>query len=309
MLNKSIRILNFDDSVVKQSRLISTYEAQILDLKDYSSKARLWMSEKTQRCIQERIRQTQGASVTFLGSGDFHHLSSILMNSVEYPFCAVIFDFHPDWDILPPHLGCGSWVNQILKNKKLLKCILIGVSSSDISTWSIQSANLDSLKDDMIEIYPYSHSPSSVFLKKIHENVSLKAERGLLQGKIYWNGLKGKDLTEVFSAVLKRLPAKQVYISIDKDCLKSDYALTNWEEGLLTLEELLTILKLIKENLDIVGMDITGDYSRIDIREKFKAILSRLDHPKNIAAQKYPESFINATNESTNLKILELLHS
>jgi len=309
MLNRSIRILNFDDSVAKQFRLISTYKAQIIDFKDYSSRARLWMSEKTKKCIREQILKTQAASVAFLGSGDFHHLSSILINLIEQPFCAVIFDFHPDWDIMPPHLGCGSWVNQILKNKKVLKCILVGVSSSDISTWSIQSANLSSLKDNRLEIYPYSHRPSLVFLKKIPENISVKVEQGLLWSRIYWNELKGKDLTGVFLAVLKRLPAKQVYISIDKDCLRSEYALTNWEEGLLTLEELLAILKLIKENLDIVGMDITGDYSKIDIREKFKAALSRLDHPKNIAAQRYCESFINATNESTNLKILELLNS
>lgn len=309
MLNKSIRILNLDDSLIRQQKLISQYKCEIIDLSYLGPRARLWMDKKTMKDIEGRIQGSLKSSITFLGSGDFHHISHILINQFEQPLSLIIFDFHPDWDTLPPRFGCGSWLTQTLKNKNILKCILIGVSSSDISSWWVESGNLDSLKSDRLEIYPYSHRPSLAFFKDVPANISLKIEKGFFYNKIYWNELKGKDLTEFFLSLLKRIPTEQVYISIDKDCLKKEYALTNWEEGHMSLEEFLLMLKLIKENLDIIGMDITGDYSKISLAGNYKRFFSKLDHPKNIDAEKFSASFITATNEEANLKILELLTS
>jgi arginase family enzyme len=267
------------------------------------------MSAKTMKEINERIRGLAKNSVTFLGSGDFHHLSHPLINQFNEPFSLIIFDFHPDWDTLPPRFGCGSWLTQTLKNRNILKCIIIGVSSDDISSWWVQSGNLDSLKDNRVEIYPYAHKPSFAFFKNVPENISIKIEKGIFYNKIYWNELKGKDLTEFFPSLLKRIPTKQVYVSVDKDCLKKEYALSNWEDGHFSLEELLLMLRLIKEKFDIIGMDITGDYSKGHVAGIWKRLCSRLDHPKNIIAERFPDSFITATNEETNLKILELLIS
>lgn len=309
MLSKSIRILNLDGSVIKQQGLTRRYKAEIIDLSDLGPSSRLWMNKKTMKDIEERIGGSAKNSVTFLGSGDFHHISHILINQFEEPFSLIIFDFHPDWDTLPPRVACGSWLSQTLKNKNILKCILIAVSSSDISSWWIQSGSLGSLKSDRVEIYPYAHKPSLAFFKRIPENISMKIEKGLFYNKIYWNELKGKNLTEFLLSLLKRIPTKQVYVSIDKDCLKKEYALTNWEEGYISLEEFLLMLKLIKENLDIIGMDITGDYSRICLAGNCKRFFSKLDHPKEINAKEFPESFITAANEQTNLKILELITS
>lgn len=307
MLNKSIRILNFDDSIVKQQNLISRYKTEIIDLRALGPSVRLWMDKKAKKEIEERIRGSAKDSITFLGSGDFHHISSILISQFHKPISVIIFDFHPDWDTLPPRMACGSWMSQTLKNKNIEKCILIGVSSDDISSWWVQSGNLDSLKDNRVEIYPYVHKPSKAFFKRIPQNLSFGFQKHLLFNKIYWNELKGKNLKDFFLSLLKRIPTKEVYISIDKDCLKRDYALTNWEEGRLSSEELLLMLKLIKESLDIVGVDITGDYSQICIKSKFKRVFSYFDHPKELTADKLPQPAVTALNEETNLRILELL--
>jgi hypothetical protein len=148
-----------------------------------------------------------------------------------------------------------------------------------------------------------------VFLKKIPKNVSVRIENGLFFSKICWDELKNKKLEDFFQDLLKRMPAKKVYVSIDKDCLTNDYSLTNWEEGRFSLDELLLFLKLIKENLDIVGLDITGDYSPISLKGTFKKIASYLDHPKGIKANALPESLVTEINENTNLKILQFLNS
>lgn len=50
------------------------------------------------------------------------------------------------------------------------------------------------------------------------------------------------------------------YISIDKDILSNAYLKTNWDQGNLTVEELLDILSFIPTNR-IIGIDICGEPS------------------------------------------------
>jgi hypothetical protein len=104
-----------------------------------------------------------------------------------------------------------------------------------------------------------------------------------------------------------RLPTKDVYISIDKDCLKADHALTNWEPGLLSLDELLLMLRCIKDNARIAGFDITGEYSKPTLKGVVKRLVSYFDHPRNMSAASRGDSLINAVNEDANLKILDAL--
>ncbi|MCX5707150.1 MAG: hypothetical protein NTW13_05830 [Candidatus Omnitrophica bacterium] len=308
MLSRDIRILDFDASLIKQKKILSSYKHEIINLKDIAPHSRLWMDKKTKAKIMERLSGSQNNSPTFLGSGDFHHISSLLINEFDQPMSVIIFDFHPDWDILPPRFGCGSWVTEILKNKNILKIVLIGVSSDDLSSASIQSGNLKALEGDRLEVYPYQHQPTNVLFRSVPENISLTVKKRFFCNKIYWDELKDKDLQVFFSSMLSRIPTKKVYVSIDKDCLKSKYALTNWEEGLLSLDELLLMLRLIRDNFDIAGLDITGDYSKNFTAGRFKSFISRLDHPRPVKADKIPESVITAINELTNLKILETLY-
>ena len=306
-MNKSIRILNFDDSIIKQKKIFLQYQAQIIDLEKIGPTVRLWMNGSLRNEIAERLHPEVKNSVTFIGSGDFHHISSILISQFQEPFSLIVFDYHPDWDILPPRYGCGSWVREALRNNCISKCLLIGVSSSDISSWSIQSGNLASLRNSRLEIYPHTHEPTQVFLEKVPENNSYKREGSFISSRIFWSQLKDKNIPELFLSLIKSLPTKNVYISLDKDCLKSDASLTNWEEGKLSLDELLAMFKIIKDNCEIIGMDICGDYSKVNFANKFKALISRFDHPRNVAAEKLPESTVTSINETTNLKILETL--
>jgi len=307
MLSQNIRVLDFDASVSKQQNLLRKYPHQIINLQDLAPQVRLWMNSSARDLTSGRLEEASGQAITFLGSGDFHHLTPLLLNEFKEPILLIVFDFHPDWDTLPPRFGCGSWVTEALKKKNILKCLLIGASSDDLSSPWIQSANLNALSNDRLEIYPYTHSPSSVFLRKVPRNISLRVEKSFLRSRIYWNELKGRNLEDFFLKIIQRLPAKKVYVSIDKDCLKNEYALTNWEEGKLALDELILMLTLIRENLDIAGLDITGDYSKISVSGRLKGILSRLDHPREVKADRLSEEEITRVNESTNLKLLEAL--
>ncbi|MEA3489647.1 MAG: hypothetical protein U9R44_04840 [Candidatus Omnitrophota bacterium] len=307
MLDSSIRVLNFDDSVVRQEKLLAVYKAEVIELKDIAPEARFWLSGKTGDEITRRVSSFSKSSVTFLGSGDFHHISNILINAVEGPLTVINFDFHPDWNIFPSCLSCGSWVTETLKNNSVVKFVLVGMCSGKASSFSVQAGNYASLEDDRVEIYPWSQCPSVAFFRRVPRNISVKAENRRFFTKIYWNELKGKNLTEFLLDVFKRLPARRVYVSIDKDCLQKRYSLTNWQEGQLSMDDLLLMLKLIKQHLDIVGADISGDYSEIFIKGPIKKIVSRVNHPKEFSARGFSQSRITGMNEDTNLKIMKLL--
>lgn len=307
MLDKKIRVLNFDDSIIQQKGLISRYEAGIIDLRDLGPRARFWMNHDTGREVERRVPDEPKGAVTFLGSGDFHHVTDMLLRRYAEPFSVIDFDFHPDWDTVFPLLHCGSWVTHAMKNKNALKLVIIGASSRDLSLFSIQTGDLGSLKNDKIEIYPYSCKPVTVFFRNVPPNISLETNKYPFFTRIRWNELKDKNLTEFFLHVIRRLPSKKVYVTIDKDCLETGDALTNWDQGGLSLDDLIGMLKMIKENLDIIGMDITGDYSPIRIDGVFKNAASWLDHPRKVKAGGLPTPSINALNERTNLRILDLV--
>jgi len=297
MLDKGICVLNFDNSVTIQRKLLQQYPTEIIDFTSLASSARLYFSSKIRKKISDILGLHRKKYPVFLGSGDFHHVSEILTSKINEPFSLIVFDFHPDWDILPPRFGCGSWITQALKNKNISKCVLIGMGSDDLSFPNLQTANLKALKNNRLEIYPYKHKPSRVYFRDINSN------------KINWHQLEKKDLTKFTLGLISRLPTKKIYISIDKDCLKQEFALTNWEQGLLYLDQLLIMLKLFRENLDIIGLDITGDYSAPKIKNLIKAVISRLDHPKDFTARNYPADLIASVNEQTNQAILKEISS
>ena len=50
-----------------------------------------------------------------------------------------------------------------------------------------------------------------------------------------------------------------LYISIDKDVLSEDYAITDWDQGDMTIDEMIDLLKDIAKDRQIIGVDICGD--------------------------------------------------
>lgn len=307
MLSHTIRVINFDGGLIRQTELVSKYQTEVIDAIDIGPRARFWLNHTTKRQLEERLKNSTRNALTFLGSGDFHHITYILTAQFQEPFTLIVFDFHPDWDILPPRLGCGSWVTAALGKAQVAKCLLIGVSSNDISSFSIQTGNLAALENDRVEIYPYAHPPSKTFFKRVPKNVSIAVRDGIFLRTIYWTELKTKHGGEFFRTILSRIPTQKVYLSIDKDCLQAAYAATNWEEGQMPLDELLLMLRIIKEEKEIIGADIAGDYSPVLIDGWFKKKCSELDHSKKTSSTGMSPEGIQRLNQLTNLKIAEVL--
>lgn len=309
MLLKQARILNFDNSLTRQKRFLSIFTPKIVDLLELSAACRHWMGSKTRDKISNILDPQDRSAPTFIGSGDYHHISGVLLRQFQQPITLLVFDFHPDLDVMPPRLGCGSWVSSALRMPNIKKAILIGVSSEDISERRIQSLDFGSLEDSRVEIYPWQHPNTKVSLRRIADNASFEVERRRLSSIIRWQQLKDGDLNSSFIRILNRIPTPGVYISIDKDCLRKQYALTNWEEGAMELDSLIFMLGLIKERFDVVGLDISGEYSLPRPNNILKMISLALDHPADYSARAKAQEDIDMVNGDTNIKILELLNS
>ena len=54
-----------------------------------------------------------------------------------------------------------------------------------------------------------------------------------------------------------------LYISIDKDVLSTEYAITDWDQGDMTLKYMHELLTQLFKNRKIIGVDICGDSSKM----------------------------------------------
>ncbi len=305
MLADTIRILNFDDAVAEQKIIVDRYHPVIVDLKSLGPSVRLWSNRSHAKQVSAAFRPEHKNALTFLGSGDFHHISSLLIAQFEEPITVIVFDHHPDWDIFPPKLGCGAWVSRVLENPRVVKVLLLGMGSDDLTGKGLLTGNLGALKNDRVEIYPLGHACSVVPFRRVSQNHSADVQQGLYTAHIFWKGLPDHDAPDAFLSILQRISTQKVYISIDKDCLRKEDAITNWEEGRLSLESLLWMLGMIKKKFDIVGMDVTGDYSPLQLSGIWKNLCSRWDHPKGQGVPPLSRDVINSVNERTNCRILE----
>ena len=63
------------------------------------------------------------------------------------------------------------------------------------------------------------------------------------------------DARKIIESLYKQIP---IYISVDKDVLDEKYAVTNWDQGEMSLYMLEEVLKVLVTDYDVIGIDICG---------------------------------------------------
>ncbi len=158
--------------------------------------------------------------IHWIDSGDYHYLTKIWTDKIDYPFSLVVFDHHPDMQpsLFEGLLSCGCWVRTMLEeNKYLQKVCIIGASEQ---------------------------------LKKETE--------GYDQRLLYYSEqtLNHEEAWKLFSKFYLNEP---VYMSVDKDVLSKSYINTNWDQGSMTLPQLRKLMDVILYREEIIGIDICGE--------------------------------------------------
>lgn len=214
-----VAILNFDHVYVRQS----FYRRVNYEWVDFSDLAgvRGYCDAAAQRIISRRLKQRRCKGITFIGSGNYHYVTYLLLQETQVPFTLVLFDRHVD--MMPAAgelLSCGSWVWRALTDLECLKyLVVIGAGPEQ----------LDFIPPD-------------------------------LAGKVLVlpaSALRPEPVTA--DGVEAAIPTRQVYLSIDKDVLRRRDAVTDWEQGPMTLEQLLYFLQRIGEGKEICGVDVCGE--------------------------------------------------
>lgn len=287
---QDIHVFNFDDSVTSQTTLLKQFDQYIhvSDFRLFRQAARLWTSPSDFAQIKNQmIMKKPGFS--FLGSGDYHHFSLALIEQIKTPLTVVLFDNHPDW-MKPPHqYHCGTWVYSLARLEQVKKIIIIGLESGDIEGDQFDKGDVESFNSGKITLFP-------------HRPVAISVEGSVK----YLSSQLTVDLQQGIEEILQTIATEDVYISLDKDCLRKEDAFTNWEQGTLPLATVLSCIQAIRQRFNIIGADTVGDYSPPRFVSPLKWIGSLLDRPSN-AFKLSSQPRLTARNEFANSALLNML--
>ncbi|OPA96600.1 hypothetical protein BFW87_09735 [Pseudomonas fluorescens] len=257
-------ILDFDGAVT------DIPGATTLPLQAWQEKIRFgcrWAQFKElENALQSQMPSDYGC--VFTGSGDYHHLSQLLLHRLpaQQKFQLIICDNHPDNMRYPFGIHCGSWVYWASRLPQVEHVHVLGIGSQDIGLGHAWENHWSPLLKGKLTYW--------------NVNVDTRWMNWVGAGRGNRAFSNSDELMRAFLAQFNRsLP---VYLSIDKDVLSPEVVNTNWDQGEF-LEQHLTDLISACEG-QIIGADITGDVSAYSYESKFKRWLSASDGQEQLPA-------------------------
>ncbi|MEO8032966.1 MAG: arginase family protein [Acidobacteriota bacterium] len=278
-------ILDFDGSV-------SLDGASVIPLREREEEIRFACSKRSLRSLAASLAPFIHSltPVVFLGSGDFHHVTLPLierMGERGRMIQVVVFDNHPDNMRFPFGIHCGSWVWHVSRLPFVSRVHVAGITSSDVERGHIWENHLDVLRSGKVVYWC------------VERDLSALAGAGALQSRSFPTMLA---LLEALGQAVAAT-SEPVYLSIDKDVLAHDVVQTNWDQGVMRLEELESAIGMMRGR--IIGSDVVGDVSLYRYRHWFRRLLSGLDHQPAIPPQALP--LWQANHREVNRRLLTLL--
>jgi hypothetical protein len=234
--------------------------SQIQNCRSWGPQLRYCAPARLINAFWEEIRSKMTA-FTLYGSGDFHHLTGLWIRQLREPFILVSFDNHPDWDIRPPYWCCGTWMSRALENAPITRVAIWGCANFELNPPHRWFANHAALRSGRLEVWPW-------------------IERFGKSARQRWTGIDAANWRRKFSQFVETLRGRHVYITVDLDCLSTEYVVTDWEQGLFTTEDLVWAIAEIRRGSLIVGGDICGAHSAPSYARWTQRRTARMDHPK-----------------------------
>lgn len=308
-------LLHLDDALERQPEFVRSClaaDGRELNCKEEGRAVRLWGQHQVLENISRKIARHfapagKEPQICFMGSGDFHHMTALLIKDVlkrhDVATTLIHIDNHPDWVNFRNGMHCGSWVNNVHGHRNIAKIITVGVCSSDLANPERKGANLRWLRAGKLELYPYDHEPSRVVA-----DYGKGASYRQIGGAIHWNCISTLGEQGFLDRLLSRIETKSVYLTIDKDVLTDDDAVTNWDQGRMRMAYLLSLICEIGRRHQIIGADVVGDYSSPryggnPLAWMVKRVEIAIDQPRGRRSTKATENLNSAANHA----LLEVL--
>ncbi len=309
-----LNLLHLDDALLRQPRFVAAAKAsgaREISLTDLGPSIRLWVKPADLENLRGRLAAAlQGLDhdepvVTWMGSGDFHHVSALLVSLIgearNIPLTVIQFDNHPDWVSCRRGIHCGSWIRYILDNRLAQRVVSIGSTSTDLAWPEFKGAGLGHVAASRLVLFPGARMHSMVL-----------GDYGYGQGhdqkgrRITWRGNSSVFSERSAARVLQAIETEAIYITIDKDVLAASDADTNWDQGQMRRGDLTAWLKVLASHHKVLGLDVLGDRS---VSEFEGPLMSRflkrseilIDQPWRCGQGQSG----NEINEKTNLALLD----
>ena len=113
--------------VYNKQNFYKNFEYKMFDDSKLSG-VRGYMDDEAGKYLLNEIKSEDNlASIHFLDSGNYHHLSRLYIGLIEKPFNLVVYDNHTDmqFSAFGNILSCGSWIADAYENCEYLKRIVI----------------------------------------------------------------------------------------------------------------------------------------------------------------------------------------
>jgi hypothetical protein len=292
-----IRVLDLDGALRSQRLLHQRFLPCIHDLRWWGPRLRLACSFRRFERFEQVLRTTlrPEPALTFIGSGDFHHVTLALLRQVQRPFNLLVLDKHPDWMRGVPVMHCGTWLHHAARLPMVQRIFHVG-GDVDFDNGFRWLAPWRWLRSGKIHVIPgvrrfQRGRWSELAFPALRRSVTRPADQERIEA-----------LLEPHLEDLSRFP---LYVSLDKDVLTSREAVVNWDSGFLCVDEVEALLGAFAEAAggDLVGMDVVGDWSRVRVRGLGRRVLHWTEHPRlDVTPQQ-----AGRCNQRTNLQLLNRL--
>ena len=298
--------LDLDGSLRDQPALAASL-AEVVDLRNLGDAVRLRATAADADRLRDRLRDLRrrfpSPLLVFTGSGDFHHVSLLLLAALadSGPFTLVMIDNHPDWFRESPPNHCGNWVASSLELPQVGRAVLIGQNSADLRWYRFYRSPFESLCDGRLTLHPLRLASRRVPLRwpKFTDDTARFTR--------HWWGTTFRfepcgRADQILHRLAAELAGQRIYITIDKDCLTPRDAITDWEQGGFELDHLCRGLRELAASCQLVGADICGDKAPTPLTGFWRRLdagrLRHRPHDRAAAAR---------VNETTNLALLAAL--
>lgn len=218
---------------------------QTRDAREWGPRLRCFAPRKTMDAFIADVLAELPPFVVY-GSGDFHHLTAALLRKVSKPFNLVAFDNHPDWDVRPPYWACGGWMKRALELPNLQRAVVWGCGNFELN-WPARMFG-----SRRVEVYAWR-------------------ERYPKRGQMTHDHWRSE-----FERFVESIG--DVYITVDMDCLRD--AVTNWENGLFSADDVAWAIASLRSRANVIGGDICGAYSKPVYERRRQRFAAEWDHPK-----------------------------
>jgi arginase family enzyme len=231
-----------------------------------------------------------GPRVVFMGSGDFHHVSYLLIERLRRrgaPVQIVVFDNHPDNMRYPFGIHCGSWVWHVSRLPFVARVVVVGITSTDVAAGRLWENHLVPLYSGKVVYFCVERGVDALRRIGVRRARSYPSTAAMLRG---------------LASALAAWP-ESIYLSIDKDVLAPEVVQTNWDQGVMQLQEMTSAIRSLRDR--VVGADVVGDVSLYRYRSWFKRLLSGVEGQPEIPPRLLDEW--QERHRAVNLELLSLL--